>query len=53
MDHPLPATEPIGPTTTEAFVADRQRFWGRFTHFVVGCVILVVIVLIGMAIFLL
>jgi hypothetical protein len=53
MDHPLPTAEPIGPTTTEAFVADRQRFWARFTHFLVTSIVVVVIVLVGMAIFLL
>lgn len=43
---------PTGPSTPEAFIADRQIFWTRFTHFIVLAVIGVVILLIGMAIFL-
>ncbi|MBV9750618.1 MAG: hypothetical protein JO157_17560 [Acetobacteraceae bacterium] len=41
-----------GPNTPEAFIADREIFWGRFTRFIVLGVIVVAIVLIGMAIFL-
>jgi hypothetical protein len=37
---------------TQAFVADRQIFWHRFTHFTLGAVIVMVILLIGMWIFL-
>ena len=44
--------QPSGPNTPEAFIADRQIFWGRFTRFVVYAVMVVAIVLIGMAIFL-
>lgn len=43
---------PSGPNTAEAFIADRQAFWTRFTHFIVYAVIALVILLIGMAIFL-
>ncbi len=38
--------------TEEAFLADRQRFWGSFTSFTIGSVIFVVVLLILMAIFL-
>ncbi len=43
-------------TTTEtpdAFLADRERFWGSFTRFTMIAVTAVVILLILMAIFLL
>ncbi|MBO0711574.1 MAG: hypothetical protein J2P47_09900 [Acetobacteraceae bacterium] len=36
--------------TPEAFVADRERFWVRFTHMMVGTVIAVALVLLGMLI---
>lgn len=39
--------------TPDAFLADRQRFWDGFTHFTLYSVIFVVLVLVGMAIFLL
>jgi hypothetical protein len=41
-----------GPNTPEAFIADRQIFWTRFTHFIVAAVIGLAALLIGMAIFL-
>lgn len=41
-----------GPNTPEAFIADREIFWKRFTHFVVFAVIGVAVLLIAMAIFL-
>ena len=44
--------QPSGPNTVEAFIADRQVFWTRFTRAIVYAVIAVVILLIGMAIFL-
>jgi len=46
-------TETVGPTTPEAFLADRQGFWISFTHFIVGGVALVVLILVLMALFLL
>ena len=39
--------------TPEAFLADRQRFWDGFAHFTLFSVIFVVLVLVGMAVFLL
>ncbi len=42
-----------GPDTPEAFLADRQRFWESWTHFTLGSVIFLVLLLIGMAVFLL
>jgi hypothetical protein len=41
------------PLTEDAFLADRQRFWGSFSNFVVICVIGLTVLLILMAIFLL
>ena len=40
------------PLTEDAFVADRQRFWGSFTHATTFAVVAMVILLILMAIFL-
>lgn len=52
-DHPTSkATVPSGPTTTEAFTADREMFWGTFTRTVVYAVIALVVLLVLMAIFL-
>jgi hypothetical protein len=42
-----------GPETQEAFLADRERFLHGFTRFTFGMVILVVLLLVGMAVFLL
>ncbi len=39
--------------TPEAFLADRQRFWSSFTHFTLGSVVSVIVLLVAMAIFLL
>jgi len=41
------------PLTPDAFIADRQRFWVSFTHFVVTCTAGVVIILLLLALFLL
>ena len=48
---PNTITEP-GPLAIDAFVADRQNFWGSFTHFVTIAVVGVVVLLILLAIFL-
>ncbi len=42
-----------GPETQEAFLADREHFLHGFTQFLLGAVIVVVLILVGMAIFLL
>ncbi len=42
-----------GPETQEAFLADRMKFWGGFTSATVGTVIFLVLLLVGMAVFLL
>jgi hypothetical protein len=54
-DHSTTAhtTMPARSETPEAFLADRQRFWDGFTHFTLYAVIFVVLVLVGMATFLL
>jgi hypothetical protein len=39
--------------TPEAFLVDRQKFWKRWTRFVVGSASFIVLILIGMAVFLL
>ena len=42
-----------GPDTQEAFLADRERFLHGFTRFTLGVVIFLVLLLVGMAVFLL
>jgi hypothetical protein len=42
-----------GPDTQEAFLADRERFLHGFTRFTLWVVIFVVLLLVGMAVFLL
>ncbi len=42
-----------GPTTIEALTADRQRMWGSFTSATTGMVVFLVVLLVGMAWFLL
>lgn len=42
-----------GPETQEAFLADREHFLHGFTRFTFGTVIFLVLLLVGMAIFLL
>jgi hypothetical protein len=51
-EHAAVATQPTDPVTVEEFLTDRQHFWSSFTHFVVGGIAFVVILLILMAIFL-
>jgi hypothetical protein len=52
-EHSHAVTPSMPVETPEAFLADRQRFWYGFTKFTLSCVIFVVLLLIGMAIFLL
>jgi hypothetical protein len=52
-EHTPAMPPPMRVETPEAFLADRQRFWSSFTHFTLGSVIFVILVLVGMAIFLL
>ena len=42
-----------GPETQEAFLADRQRFWGGFLNAATGTMIAVILLLIAMGVFLL
>jgi hypothetical protein len=51
--HQSASTQFDGPTTPEAYLADRQRMWSGFTSAAVAGVIIVALVLIGMAVFLL
>ena len=41
------------PTTPEAFLADRQRMWSGFTGATLAGIIFIVVLLVGMAVFLL
>lgn len=54
-DHSTTAPSPMTrrSETPEAFLADRQRFWSGFTHFTLFAVIFIVLLLVGMATFLL
>lgn len=40
-----------GPAIEDAFLADRQKFWGRFTSFTTRAAGVVVVVLLGLLIF--
>ncbi len=55
MDVPEPnqSTPQNTPTSNidEAFVADRQIFWSRFTNFATGATAVVVLVVIGLYVF--
>ncbi len=52
-EHSHAATPPSRAETPEAFLADRQSFWNGFTHFTLWTVIFLVLLLVGMAVFLL
>jgi hypothetical protein len=51
--HHSASTHYTGPTTPEAYLADRQRMWSGFTHAALAGIIFVVLLLVGMAVFLL
>ena len=36
---------------TQSFIVDRQAFWGRFTGFTSGAVVVIVLLLIGLWLF--
>jgi hypothetical protein len=42
-----------GPNTIDDLIADRQRMWAGFTSATVGVVIFMIVLLVGMAVFLL
>lgn len=46
-------TRYTGPETIEALTADRERMWHGFTSATTGAIILMVVLLVGMAVFLL
>lgn len=50
--HATPAQSGTPLPNEDAFVADRQRFWGAFTNVAFYAVIAVGVLVIGMAIFL-
>lgn len=52
VPHATPAQAGTPLANQDAFVADRQKFWGAFTTATTYAVIAVVIVVIGMAVFL-
>jgi hypothetical protein len=52
-EHSASPSRTTGDETPEAFLADRQNFWNGFTLFTLWSVIFVVLLLIGMAVFLL
>ena len=52
-DHSHAAHPPTRAETPEAFLADRESFWSGFTKFTLWTVILIVLLLVGMAVFLL
>ena len=52
-DHTHAARPSLPTETPEAFLADRQSFWVGFTKFTLWVVIFIILLLIGMAVFLL
>ena len=42
-----------GPETIEALTADREKMWHGFTNATTGAIIFLVVLLVGMAVFLL
>jgi hypothetical protein len=52
-EHSAIPSRTAGDETPEAFLADRQSFWNGFTHFTLWAVIFMVVLLVGMAVFLL
>jgi hypothetical protein len=52
-DHSHAAPVTRRDETPEAFLADRQVFWNGFTKFTLCSVIFLVLLLVGMAVFLL
>jgi hypothetical protein len=42
-----------GPETIEALTADREKMWSSFTGATTSVIILMVVILVGMAVFLL
>ncbi len=51
--HQSASTQFDGPTTPEAYLADRQQMWSTFTSAAIVGAIFVAVLLIGMAVFLL
>ena len=51
--HQITSTPSTGPVTPEAYWADHQQMWSSFTHATLVGIICVVVLLIGMAVFLL
>lgn len=51
MDIPETKQSTPMPDINEAFVTDRQTFWGRFTTFTMGAVVAITILLIGLLVF--
>jgi hypothetical protein len=41
------------PTDPELFLEDRQKFWGGFMNATLGMIIFMIVLLVGMAVFLL
>ena len=52
-EQPHAALPPMRAETPEAFLADRESFWNGFTKFTLWTAILIVLLLVGMAVFLL
>ena len=46
-------TRYTGPETIEALTADREKMWHGFTSATTGAIIFMVVLLVGMAVFLL
>jgi len=52
-EHSQAVHPPMRTETPEAFLADRENFWNGFTQFTLWSVIFIIVLLVGMAVFLL
>ena len=50
---PTPTPASPAPLTEDAFLSDRHKFWTSFTGATTGAVVVMVVLLVGMAVFLL
>ena len=50
---PSTIAAPVPPVTTDAFLLDRQRFWGSFTSFTVAGIVAVIVVVLAVLYFIL
>ena len=52
-DHGTITHSTTTPTSADALFGDRERFWGSFMNATLGMIIFMIVLLVGMAVFLL